>query len=116
MPVAVEGAQAVATIAAAGSLSDVVEIGAYKSVGLHVPTLTAAFVTFDVSCDNGVSYAPMRTPGAGTEFSIASSTHGFAYFFANEFAAFTHMKVRSGTAAAPVAQAGGAAIKVSLGN
>lgn len=105
--------QGTATIAAAGSLSDAVDVSGARSVGLSVPAATSAALTFQGSAD-GVTFRDVYT-SAAAELSIAASTHNRAYTLATELAGFNFIKVRSGTAAVPVAQAGGLIIAVTSG-
>lgn len=102
-----------ATIAAAGSLSDAVDVSGARSVGLLVPTATSAALTFQGSAD-GVTFRNVYTIAAA-ELTVTVSVHDRAYCLPTELAAFNFIKVRSGTAGAPVTQAGGLIIAVTYG-
>jgi len=101
---------AAAVIAAAASLSGDVDLGgdgARQLVGLQLPAAwTAASLTFAVSAD-GEAYVPLFWGGA--EYTVeaaggAAASSGVSLEPA-AFASWPFVRVRSGTAAAPVNQA-----------
>lgn len=92
------------TIEAGQSLSDGVQVGGATIIGLQIPTIDAAKLTFQASAD-GVTYQNVYTV-APAEYEFPSSTGGF---FVKMLAAVgiigaNWLKIRSGTAAAPVVQ------------
>ncbi len=90
------------TIANGTSLSDAAFIGEGVLVGLQVPTIGSAALTFQVSHD-GVTYQNLKDTAAA-EVTIPAST-GAAFFQAPlTLNGAIYVKVRSGTAAAPVNQ------------
>jgi len=95
-----------ATIAATASLSGAIALSSAFPVGLLVPTgWTTANVTFQGSIDGGTTYSSARTSG-GSEVTVNVTTAGDIYSLNPlDFAAYTHLKIRSGIAATPVTQA-----------
>lgn len=94
-----------ATIANGAALSGGVAVtGAL--VGLNIPAAwTAADITFQGSCDNGATYTDIYD--GATERKIPTASVVVSHFLAlalTDWLAFTHIKVRSGTSAAPVNQ------------
>ena len=102
------------TIAAAASLSPTVNLNSAFPVGLNVPTgWTAANITFQGSQDGGITFSNARTSG-GSEVTVNVTTPGDIYSLNPlDFALYTHIRVRSGTALAPINQASSAAIVLS---
>lgn len=100
-----------AAIAAAGSLSGAVDLGAdNRLVGLQVGAAwTAAVITLQGSND-GVTYADVYN-SAG-ELSLPAAANRLLLVDQNLLAGVRYLKVRSGTGAAPVAQVAAAAITV----
>ncbi len=100
-----------ATIAAAGSLSAAVDLaGRGSPVGLLMPAAwDAAVITFAVSND-GVTYRNLQQQLGAGEYSLTVDVDQALPLDPADFVAWRYIKVRSGTAAAPVAQAAGAAI------
>jgi hypothetical protein len=97
-------------IANGASLSGAAHLGAGRLVGLDLPTLTDAALTFQVSVD-GLSYRE-ALDDAGTPVSVAAGT-GAAYWQAPaSLGAAPYLKVRSGTVDTPVNQ--GAARTIRL--
>ena len=103
-----------ATIAAGTSLSGVIALSSAFPVALNVPTgWTAANITFRGSIDGGTTYANARTSG-GSEITINVSTAGDIYTLNPiDFAAFTHLQIRSGTTVAPIGQVASASLVLS---
>lgn len=103
-----------ATIAAGTSLSGVIVLSSAFPVALNVPTgWTAANITFRGSIDGGTTYANARTSG-GSEITINVSTAGDIYTLNPiDFAAFTHLQIRSGTTVTPVGQVSAASLVLS---
>jgi len=104
---------AVATIAAAGSLSAAIYLGAKILVAVQMPatTWTAAALSFQGSVD-GVTYNDVYD-SQGVEYSVAVSASKYFTIDTDSFArGMLYLKLRSGLTAAPVTQAAGALIKV----
>jgi len=99
------------TIANGASLSDAVDLGRLSPVGILIPaTWTAAVLTFQGSPD-GVTYGKMCDTAG--EVQIASVAGG-EYVVLNPlaFGGVRFLKVRSGTAAAAVAQGGARTLRL----
>jgi hypothetical protein len=90
------------TIANGQSLSTAAHIGTGTLVGLDIPTITSAALTFQVSVD-GVTYRDALDSG-GTEISIGASTGDRWRQAPSTLAGAPYIKVRSGTSGAPVSQ------------
>lgn len=103
-----------ATIADGAALSGAVDLRGTTLLGVMTPAAwTAAAITFDVSID-GTTYAPLYD-STGAEVTIPSAS--IATAAGRAFAldpvwgvAWNYLKVRSGTAAAPVNQSGAARV------
>jgi hypothetical protein len=98
------------TIANGASLSGAAEIGQGTLVGIQLPTLTSASLSFQGSHD-GVTYVEVVDASAAAVAYGAST--GAVYIKAPaDLAGVPFLKVRSGTSGSPVAQ--GAARTISL--
>ncbi len=93
------------------ALSGAIPLDGQLLAGVGVPasaSWTDAGLTFQVSVDGGATYYDLWKDGA--EYTISVPTgRGNATFFdvpPADFSAFTHIKVRSGTAGTPVNQGG----------
>ncbi len=93
-----------ATIAAGGSLSEAVNLVGKRVCALRSPSaVTGTTYTFEVSTD-GVNFAPFYDQ-TGTEVTaIHGGTARVTQVDPAQFAAVTHIRVRSGTLASPVTQ------------
>jgi hypothetical protein len=102
-----------ATIAAGQSLSGPVPMGVDTLVGIEMPAAwTAAPLTFQVSPDGGTTWQELYD-GAGNEVTIlaASAAAGrFIQMTSYMWRGINMLRVRSGTAGAPVAQSAGAVV------
>lgn len=109
MPLA--GANAVSvTIASGASLSDAAAIGAGTLVGIQLPTITSASLSFQGSAD-GTTYVEVLDASSAA-VAVGAST-GARYIKAPaDLAGVPYLKVRSGTSGAPVNQ--GAARVITL--
>ena len=100
------------TIAAGQSLSPEIDIGAWTLVGIQMPaSWTAAGLSFQVSFDGGATWLEHYN-AAGTETTF---TVGASQYIAVDpllWRGVSAIKVRSGTAASPVAQTGGATLNL----
>ena len=96
----------VATIALSGNLSAAVRLpNGHGLVGLLMPAAwTAADITVQVSLDNATFYN-LYTPDAGEVTILVSAAATAIYLLPAEWILANYIKVRSGTAASPVAQA-----------
>lgn len=113
-PVQNRNQQATATILSAASLSDVVELRGRAVTGILMPAAwTAAGLTFSVSID-GTTYADLQTFEA--EFVVAAAADQYIGLSPAQFLGFQFLKVRSGTAATPVAQGADRALIMTLGD
>ena len=100
------------TIANAASLSDAGDVGVATILGFNVPAITAAVLTFQAS-DDGVTFANVKD-AAAAEVTIASSAGDMFVPAPAALQGAAFLKVRTGTAAAPVSQAAQRVIKVVL--
>ena len=101
-----------ATIAAAGNLSSAANIVTSMIFGLKMPAAwTAADITFQVSLDN-VTYQNLYDE-TGTEVKVVVAASRFVRLPPGEWASYPYIKIRSGTAAAPVAQVAEAIIGIA---
>lgn len=109
MPIA--GASAVTvTIANGASLSDAAVIGAGTVVGIVLPTMTSASLSFQGSADNSTFVEVLDAASAAV--AVGAST-GARYIQAPaDLHGVPYLKVRSGTSGAPTAQ--GAARTITL--
>jgi hypothetical protein len=97
-------------IANGASLSAAAHIGAGTLIGIQLPTITSAALTFQGSHD-GVTYVEVVDASAAAVTYGAST--GAVYIKAPaDLAGVPYIKVRSGTSGAPVAQ--GAARTITL--
>lgn len=107
---------ATATIANGASLSDAVALRRGRVAALQLPAAwTAAAITFQASLDGGVTYGNVYDDA--TERTIASGSvvaDRVLSLDPADWAGFTHIKLRSGTAASPVAQGAARAIVVAV--
>ena len=105
-----------ATIANGASLSNAVKIGDsevndgsrapadFRLFGIVMPAAwTAASLTFQASLDGGTSWHNVKD-ATGAEVSVVASVDDCVVWLPAAFSALPMLKVRSGTAAAPVAQ------------
>jgi hypothetical protein len=98
------------TIAAGGSLSAGVNMNGCTVARMELPTITSAAITFQASEDGG-TYREL-TDFYGSAVSYPASTGNVIVVVGpGDWYSMKFMKVRSGTAASAVAQAGGASIK-----
>jgi hypothetical protein len=106
-----------ATIANGQSLSGAVALGGQLMAGVGVPASaewTDAELTFQVSVDGGVTFYNLWQYGAEYVLSIPTGRTDRTFFDLPpiDFAAFSHIKLRSGTAATPVAQGAARALQI----
>jgi len=96
----------VATLIANGqSLSPAVNVGGLRLCGIAMPAVwTGSALTFQMSPDGGTSWVDMYDD-AGAEFMIIAGASRYLMLDPAAFAATQWLKIRSGTSAAPVAQA-----------
>lgn len=90
------------TIDNGASLSSAAHIGSGELVGIMLPTLTSASLTFQASAD-GVTYAE-ALDASSSAVAVGTST-GARYIKAPaDLAGIPFLKIRSGTSGAPVQQ------------
>ena len=101
------------TIADGAALSDAIALGDHRGISaLEIPaSWTTAVASFDVSRD-GTTFVPLYDRDGEVTFPAASSI-GFQVD-PTMFLGWTHVKVRSGTAASPVNQSGAAVVGLGL--
>lgn len=102
------------TIPSGGSLSLPLDCGELVPTLLLVPSpWTTAAVTFQVSTD-GTTWTDLRD-GAGNEVAVAAGAGGAAFALSRDlFQGARYLRLRSGTAATPVAQAASRTLTVVL--
>lgn len=97
------------TIPSGQSLSNGALLGDYSLCGLLFPAVwTAAGLTYQISFDGGTTFVNLND-STGTEVALPASPAAGKYFaidpFNSSLTGITLLKLRSGTAAAPVNQA-----------
>jgi len=93
-----------ATVTSGTSLSGAVNLGGLRLFGLSMPSVwTAAVLTFQSSCDNGVTWQNMYD-ASGNEITVSVAASRNVALDPVLFSAVPMLKVRSGTAASPVNQ------------
>lgn len=103
-----------ATIANAASLSDVQNASGMRPVGLQMPAAwTTAALTFAVSYDKGVTYAPLYD-GAGNEYTVQAAASRAIALDPAVFSGVRYFKIRSGTNGSPVTQGAARAIGIMV--
>ncbi len=104
--------QETATIDAAAALSGAVNFGGLRLFGIVMPAAwTAAALTFQVSFDEGASWSNLYDAN-GSEVNVTVAASRAITLDPVVFAAVPMLKVRSGTAAAPVNQTAAAALQL----
>ena len=76
---------------------------AVKYLSVYVPTITSSTVYLQVSGDGGTTYADYRSTPNGTNMILtgpAAGTGGYIFDVPGGIGAFTHLKVKCGTAQA----------------
>jgi hypothetical protein len=92
------------TIGAGASLSGSIAMGADTLVGLVMPSAwTAAGLSFQVSADGGTTWVELCDT-TGTLIALSAAASHFVQVAASNWRGINMIKVRSGTAAAPVNQ------------
>lgn len=92
-----------ATILNGTALSNAIEVGSSRPVGLQVPVVTSAAITFQASFD-GVTFFD-AVDNAAAEITLGAATVGSKCFaLPTTLGGFPFLKVRSGTSAAAVNQ------------
>lgn len=102
-----------AVIADSASLSNAVALNAAKAVAVFVPAgVEGSVLTFQGS-HNGATFGNVYSDvgGTSTELSVAF-TAGAMNALPDLFRGFSHIKVRTGTAASPSVQTGAASLTV----
>jgi len=91
------------TILAGASLSDLIDLAGLIMVGLDVPTIDSAALTFQVCATRTGTYRDLYDD-AGNEVTIPASTGARSFTAPAELVGWAFVKVRSGTTGAPVNQ------------
>lgn len=105
---------ATTTIASGQSLSTAVDLGGLRLFGIVMPAAwTTAALTFQMSPDGGATYNNMFDD-SGAEFLIQSDVSRYIMLDPVAFAPVQWLKLRSGPAAAAVAQSASRTIKLVL--
>lgn len=93
-----------AVIASGASLSDAVNLGLKRIIGIVMPSAwTAAAITLQGSVD-GTNYFDLHND-SGTEISITVAASRFVLITTRGWPAVPYVKIRSGTTSVPVVQA-----------
>lgn len=96
------------------SLSDTVNVGGLRLCGIAMPAVwTGSALTFQMSPDGGTSWVDMYDD-AGAEFMIIAGASRYLMLDPAAFAAVQWLKIRSGTAGAPVAQGADSTLNLIL--
>lgn len=94
-----------ATIASGTSLSSAIDLGGLRVFSIAMPSAwTAASLSFQCSVDGGTSWFNLYDQ-SGTEVTAAAAASTCITLTPSQFAPIQYLRIRSGTAAAPVAQA-----------
>lgn len=101
------------TIANGTSLSGAVQIGPARVVGIQLPTLTSAALTFQGSAD-GVTYVNLFD-AANAEVTVTASVGDRINLAPAALSGVNYLKVRSGTSGAPVNQGADRVISLIVG-
>lgn len=92
------------TLASGSSLSGTINLGGLRLFGLTIPAAwTAAALSFQVSPDAGANWYELMGPD-GAAVTLAPQTSCCMMLDPKFFAPFQYIRLRSGLAAAPVAQ------------
>ena len=100
------------TIAAGQSLSPEIDLGQWTLVGIWMPAAwIAAGLSFQTSLDGGVTWLEHYN-SAGTETTFTVAAGQFIAVDPTLWRGVNALKIRSGTAASPVVQTGGATLNL----
>lgn len=103
------------TIASGQSLSGALDCAGLRPVAIITPSAwTAADITVQVYDRNSAGYVNMYKADAGTEYTIKADAGRYIPLPATDYAGVDQLKLRSGTASVPVAQAADRDIVVVL--
>jgi len=102
---------ATATIANGASLSDAINVSAGRVTGLQLP----AAITFQGSINGGATYGDIYDDGIERTIDSASVVAArILSLDGDDWRAFTHLKIRSGTSAAAVNQGASRSLVVAI--
>lgn len=106
-----------ATIPNGQSMCEVVDLDAQVLSGIRLPNSagwTSANLTFMVSCDGGKTFADLYKDGSEYTITVPTGRTNPTFFAVppQDFVGFSHIRVRSGTAATPVNQGGDREIQI----
>lgn len=103
-----------AAIANGASLSGAINLYGLRPFGVVIPAeWTAANLTFQVSLDKGATWINMADQN-GNEISATASAGTCVVLNMAQFASVQYLRLRSGTAATPVAQGGARTLQLIL--
>jgi hypothetical protein len=91
------------TIANGASLSDEFVVAGRKLISIATPTITSATLSFTAQNRKGDDFLPVYKDD-GSEYTVGSAFTTARTFLAPWLAGYYAIKIRSGTAAAPVNQ------------
>lgn len=105
------------TIANGQSLADVVQLDGQLLGSVRLPNSagwTSANLTFAVSLDGGKTYGDLYVDGTEYTITVPTGRTNASVFVVEPryFVSYTHVRVRSGTAATPVNQGGARALQI----
>ncbi len=106
-----------ATMASGAALSGAIPLDGQLLAGIGLPNSTGwtdAGLTFQVSLDGGATFYDLWRDGAEYAVSVPTGRTNATFVDVNpvDFSAFTHIKVRSGTAGTPVNQGADRALQI----
>ncbi|MDD3028888.1 MAG: hypothetical protein PHS57_01205 [Alphaproteobacteria bacterium] len=103
-----------ATFAEGASLSAPINLHGLRLFGLALPSeWTEASITFQTSADDGSTWADMQTQD-GNELSAVATAGNCTVLDPLPFAAAQHLRLRSGSSSAPVAQEAARTLRLIL--
>lgn len=104
-----------ATIANGASLSDAVDVAGGEVIGIYLPTITSAAITFQASHD-GTTFGDLYTSGGSEQTLGAASTGARFLLMPAGISGIASLKVRSGTTGSAVNQGAERLIKLVIKN
>lgn len=96
------------------SLSGLINLGGLRLFGIAVPAAwTAASLTFQVSPDGGTTWVELADDSAAA-IAVGAAVSTCSTLDPKIFSAYQYLRIRSGTAASPVAQAADRTLQLFL--
>lgn len=100
------------TIATDAFLSNALEVGRLTPIRVNMPAAwSAANLTLQGSDDDGTTYRNVYNTGG--EYTITAAASRAIVLDPNDLVGFTHIKIRSGTAASTVGQAAARTVEIA---